>query len=428
MEVRLRPRSLAAIVLAAVAAACGTSPPRAAPTPTADAGLGDSGVPDATGADANIDADAGATSDGAPPGPTRFALNDVSFLYPLPAPDHVDDLLALSRTGAHGPLLAASTYAAFSAVEPPFTAVAFDRFRVVTVRVDPCLPLAAPPVDAGACAREIRLVAQPVIVDATGQALMTSDVAIHLFYDLDDATWADLLSGLAALKGMAGAATDGVPLGVHPMMAAQGLTGAYAQALDQLVLGHAGDANLVRMAFAIAEFDEDWQFGSLDRSGDTWAPTAIPLLNGATGQQFSNTQSPGGMPNVGSVSPAPTADDLSLLLDDTALAAAPIDQVTAVAREALSVENPDLTNRVTTDCITCHVASRARGNAESARALDTTIFPERYFNASFDLARTSQAGNARESQRGFGYFGAETAFTQRTINESAVVAAALSSP
>ena len=73
--------------------------------------------------------------------------------------------------------------------------------------------------------------AQPLTTDPTTQGVITQDAAIHLFYDLDEATWADVLARLAALKAIAGSSTSGAPLGVHPTMQAQGLTGPYAQAL-----------------------------------------------------------------------------------------------------------------------------------------------------------------------------------------------------
>jgi hypothetical protein len=79
------------------------------------------------------------------------------------------------------------------------------------------------------------------------------------------------------------------------------------------------------------------------------------------------------------------------------------------------------------DCASCHVASRARTNAEQRRAVDTSAWAEAFrANPRFDLRRVDGAGNDPRALRAFGYFGRLSALSQRTINESAEVAEALS--
>jgi len=420
-----RPTSFVLFFVASCAAvgfagACGGDNDVAKPSVgTGDAAPETGGGPEAGAPDA-IAADA-ADSDSA--GGTAYDLDDVSFLYPLPATGQENDLIALTATGARGALLPASVFAALGQAQPDMSNYALDTYRVVGVRVDPCLPSTPPP--STACAKEIRLSAQPLTTDPTTQGVTTEDAAIHLFYDLDDATWADVLARLAALKAIAGSSTSGVPLGVHPTMQAQGLTGAYAQALAALVLADAGDTNLVRVAYMVAPFDQDWFMGTFERSGSSLSPDAIPRLDGGITMQLSNTTG-GTNDNVASLQPPPSPFDLQILLDYTQLPTADIGTVTTEAHAALSAENPSLSNRVTIDCATCHVATRALDAAQSMRGLDASDFPERFSDPSFNLTRTPGAADALQAQRGFGYFGAQTAFSQRTINESAVVAKALS--
>jgi len=373
--------------------------------------------------------DSGETPRPSDPGPVHdktqeagdlpYDLNDVSFLYPLPPADALDALLPLSRAGERGPLLSAALYAKLDGSIN--LSHELSSFHVVGVRVDPCFPSTAPPVSS--CIKEIRLVAQPILTDPATHTVTTRDVAIHLFYDLDDGEWSGLLSQLAALKKLAGNKTDHAPLEVHPVMLAEGLDGPYAQALHRLVLEGAGDRNLVRVATSVAIFDQSWDFRSFDRSGDSLTATPIPRIGTETTQHFANSA---GTHNIGTMSPRPTPDDLSLLLDEPKLSSAPDADVATAARAAVASENPNLTNRVTTDCMTCHVATRARGLAETIRHVDTEHFDERFRDPRFDLRLDSPVATDIVSQRAFGYLDAKPAFNQRMIHETATVAAALS--
>ena len=82
---------------------------------------------------------------------------------------------------------------------------------------------------------------------------------------------------------------------------------------------------------------------------------------------------------------------------------------------------------LTADCGSCHVASRALRNARTQRALETSTHVDAYSgNPGFDLRRVDAVGDDPRAMRSFGYFGAQSALSQRTINESAEVAEALS--
>ena len=112
------------LILALVLVGCG------APIPSADAGI-----------------DAGTSfSDGG------LDLNDVSWLLPLPSPAQHALLLSLSSEGSKGPLLPRALYDTLPGlVTTEDAAVLFPKFRVISIRIDPCFPIRAVPTSTPAC-------------------------------------------------------------------------------------------------------------------------------------------------------------------------------------------------------------------------------------------------------------------------------------
>jgi hypothetical protein len=349
-------------------------------------------------------------------------LNDVSFLFPLPAPGHEAQLLGLDA------LLPRALFDGLPVIVEGAEADAlFARLRVVSVRVDPCFPGSAPPAPPS-CVKQVRLVAQPVLNGGpdAGFTETTEDATLHLFYVLDDAQFADVHRALWQLKAAAGVATDGAPLDVHPVMKSEGLDGAYAAAVKQLVRTHCGAQNLARVAFmSVSNFGRAWRFGGFDVVGGALVATDIPRLNGLTAQNVQEF----GTPEFrnGSLLPAPPGDDLDTLLSESALRLADERTLSRALTSALQIEHPARSSPKTIDCGSCHVASRARRHAEAERQVDTSAHEDAFHAAPrFNLARVDGAGDDPAALRAFGYFGARSALSQRTINESAVVAEALS--
>jgi len=303
----------------------------------------------------------------------------------------------------------------------------YARTRVVSVRVDPCFPGSAPPAPPS-CVKQVRLVAQPVLNGGpdAGFAETTEDATIHLFYALDDAAFDEVHRALWQLKAQAGATTDHAPLDVHPVMRAQGLDGAYAQAVKALVLEHCGAATLTRVAFmSVASFGRAWRFGAFNVDAGALVADEIPRLNGLTAQ---NVQELGTEEfRNGSLLPSPPGDDLDTLLSESALRLADQRTLTRALTSALRIEHPERSSPKTVDCGSCHVASRARRHAEASRQWDTTSWDDAFHAPPrFDISRVDGAGDDPTALRAFGYFGSRSALSQRTINESAVIAEALS--
>jgi hypothetical protein len=202
-----------------------------------DAGEGDSGVLDSGITDSDSGTPDSGTSDGGCTGRAgRLDLNDVSFLFPVPGAS--GGLLTLADHGSRGALLPPSLGALLPNPLATFPAASLADVRIVSARVDLCFKLDS----AGACRPQLRLVGQPQLngnfVDAT----------VHLFYELTEVELSAVVLRLRTLKQSAGIATDCRPLGVHPVMSAQGLSGAYATDLKTLLLDYCGDSNLSRVA------------------------------------------------------------------------------------------------------------------------------------------------------------------------------------
>lgn len=398
----MSPRHVSPLALALALAACGAG------------GLPDGGTGGGTGG--------GGASDGG------LDLNDVSFLFPLPPPGREALLPGLSEAGPKGPLLPRALFDGLPViVEGAQPDALYARARVVSVRVDPCFPGSAPPAPPS-CLKQVRLVVQPVLFGGADAGFVetTEDATLHLFYTLDDASFTEVHRALWALKALAGTATDGAPLDTHPVMRREGLEGPYATRLKQLVADACGAQSLSRVAFmSVARFGNAWRFGAFDVVNGALAADPIPRLNGLTAQ---NVQEFGSMEfRNGALLPSPPGDDLDVLLSESAMRLTDERTLGKALTSALRIEHPERSSPKTIDCGSCHVASRARRNAEARRMVDNTGHPDAFHAAPrFDLARVDGAGDDPAALRAFGYFGPKSALSQRTINESAAVAEALS--
>ena len=373
--------------------ACGAPPP---PSPDGGAPVGDAG-------DGGLD------------------LNDVSWLLPLPAPAQQSLLLGFTAAGSKGPLLPRSLYDALPGLLTTEDAgTLFPQFRVVSARLDPCFPKEP----TAGCIKQLRLVAQPIVLD--GFKITTEDGSIHLFYELSDADFDDARATLTELKHLANGATDGKPLDVHPVMRTEGLAGPYATTLHAMITRLCGQQNLTRVAFMrLIQTDTAWRFGALNVSSGSLVADTIPRLTNITQQgvqEFGNTDF-----RSGELQPAASGDDLVVLLSESEMRLTDQRTLDRAVTSALRIENPARSNPKTVDCASCHVASRALHNARMERTIDTSTHADQYVgNPRFDLRRVDAAGDDPRAMRAFGYFGDKSALSQRTINESANVAEALS--
>ena len=95
-------------------------------------------------------------------------------------------------------------------------------------------------------------------------------------------------------------------------------------------------------------------------------------------------------------------------------------------QESLDIDHPAKQNPDTVDCSACHAAGRARDRAGMLGASSAGM--DRFQGAGFNLS-IEALGDIRPrlvEQRAFGYNGGYPVWNQRTVNESAAVAQALS--
>jgi hypothetical protein len=385
-----------------------------------DAGRADLGAdsPGDGGVD-NREVDAG-TPDGGGSGCTPepgLGLNDVSFLFPLPPSASENLLLPVTASGARGVLLPERVRTDL----PPSlilsgTPVPPSSAFVVAARVDPCFR-----VGEGPCRKQIRLVAQPLA--ASGEGAL--DATVHLFYDLPDGDFSQVRDELLALKRIAGDETRCAPLGVHPVMKREGLAGPFAVRLKALILRFCGEQTLSQVA--VMTFSGQipfWSFRALDVAGGL-TPVAIPRTQGATHQDFAARSGPvGGPPRYGTLQPEPIRSKIPVLLDYQAIRDQPEPVIRQAVDESWALEDPKRESAGTADCLSCHLAGRARELALEDRGVSADPTDSAYRNPRHDLSLLPD-GAGVQSQRAFGYVPTGPSITQRVINESAEAADAL---
>lgn len=424
-------KPLGGVLVSAVAGLAAVACSVDASDPNAPGGPNDS-TPGADASSAETSVDAGTER-----GAGALDLNDVSFLFPLPSWEARDDLMAANTSGPRGELFPRAMYDAIAAKTQPLAPTSlggpselYPTLRAVSARIDPCFPADARAVPG--CRKQIRLVLQPVIRDPADASLTTFDATVHLFYDLDEADWAALVEDVFRLKTLAASGTTGKPLGIHPTMKTEGLRGAYATALKSTLAKYAGSATLSRVALMQLAKHDSWAFIAFDRSGltgNSFTSAPIPRTGESDVQLLEinfTTSTRGAAPHSSDPSPFPSGIDLGAL----GLSAGTVvsdDQVRAALKQAVELENPtSALNPQTADCATCHFVTRDRSFAEQSRGISTLGWPERFADARFDLARVDDVGDTSNVLRSFGYFGTKSALSQRTINETAAVAAAMS--
>jgi hypothetical protein len=270
-------------------------------------------------------------------------------------------------------------------------------------------------------------VAQPVYLGGAdaGFRTTTRDATLHLFYTLTQVQFSRVQDEVWALKRMAGDATSGKPLDIHPVLARDGLQSSYARALKDLVGAHCSQSTLTRVAFmSVNPEGFAWTFGAFNVEGGRLIDDTIPRLRSLKRQGV--REEGGSVFRAGVLLPDVPGDDLPVLLSESEVRLTDDETLRSALSSALRLEHPDRSNPKTHDCASCHVASRSRRNAERRRNVDTSAFADAFGSSRYDLRRVDGAADDPHAMRAFGYFGFLSALSQRTINESARVAEALS--
>jgi hypothetical protein len=345
---------------------------------------------------------------------------DVTIVYPLPALGDLDRLLRPADPANGGALLPASIFAGghvpevdeISPLESDEARLA--ALRVVAIRFDPCPGVVAPPPPDATCKPDIRLVFQSL--RAEGESVQARDGAIHAFYELGDAAFRETVAELRAIRKDAGAVPE-VRLGVHPRLAAEGPSGAFAKRIRALVLKQAGAVNVVRVTNfrRRSQSQSTWTFGLREKKPNGWQDSRVPTT--PTLEQGLTTIS-GGRWDA-DITPLVThLDDVTHLFEVSTPA-----EERAAFGATVRVLNPRIHTSESVDCATCHIAPDVDVFARATKGLTSETHPQR-FVSTYPLAAATQS---EEEAIGFGsihmlsYLGTSLSVTTRAANETAAV-------
>ncbi len=388
-----------------------------------------------------------------------LGMTDVTILYPMPDKwELVDDMLGPPAEDAKGELLPASIFAEIANLEaPPMIqpdgsvldqdkklfekwADSFAYLRVVGIRLDPCFGettnLGAPQ-----CLSTIRLTAQFFLPrhlqTSSTNPTLDPGASIHLFYKLSQSDFATLAKEMLELRK-----STGLPLqkalispqqdGVHPTLKAEGLRGAYANALKAIILKYAGEQTLSRIAFCVQDRvtntggyyqnpqqspDTRWVFGGFDYRNSRLQPLPIGSLGNYTGLQSVDTfPRQRGDKNLVTVDPAITVPDNILgafnpvKQPNGSFAFTDAEKGKTAARR---LQNPSNWTSANSDCVSCHMAKIALidRNAFQPHELDFKSYTFRLDNTQPVLGPFKH----------FGWDQGRPIISARTVNETAVV-------
>ncbi|MBK6517443.1 MAG: hypothetical protein IPM79_10525 [Polyangiaceae bacterium] len=336
---------------------------------------------------------------------------DVSILFPLPAPPLRTSLIGAEESGTLGPLLPKEIYLELPYVDALLSNEATYPFlRVVSIRFDPCFPGLGEP-----CHAQIRLVMQPVTVSDDGEFLETLDAAIHTFYELPIDQWEGCLADVVGAREAS--SVEGEPVvGVHPALLTEGVEGAFMTSLREVLLRCAGQQNLTRVTFmGLENLGSRWRFGGYDISAGELVPMVVVGFDEEVVEQtFFNDDATGMTFLEATVSPAsPSPDEFALFLSSTRLETSTEEERLDAFRALLRVENPTLNSPATVDCVTCHLAMPVRDFVERTYGLSGDGLEESFVS---DVIGRTAAGTTH--LRAFGYFEDKPSISQRTVNET----------
>ena len=365
--------------------------------------------------------------------PVSWGLNDVTYIMPLPLNAKENNLLKLQSEGVKGVMIPEAMV-----MQLPFMDMEHEKAqintmtRLMTVRIDNCFPLPTPQ----SCQKQIRMVWQPVL-EKDG-VITTVDAAFHSFYVLTDEEFTSLLQDLKSWKKKyqkreSFAATEA--LDIHPYWKHDKDESHALLDFNTLITKYAGEKNLTRVTvMVLRRMNDVWGFLGAEVKEGKLEVGAIPRLDGKTSQMFFNSlrdinQYVGAMMNP---SPLKPEANLNTFINKATNSEVFTEQeLVGNLQSAFAIENPNLFNPESMDCVNCHIAQSSRewlvAKITSTTTIDQNLFSAfKYMNASYNLENKSTQVFNTHQLRGVGYFGQNLAISQRVINESAVVAEWLS--
>jgi len=351
--------------------------------------------------------------------------NDISIGFPLPSTESSKDLIALTNKTPMGSieLLPREVFNMLGddatdlpfLYEAPGREKAYDYIKIVSVRVDPCFD-ALDAKKATSCTRMIRLVGQTFMPasDTSEEWSGLSDAAIHLFYTLTDDEFVDFLTGLKAIRP---AGTSG-PLGVHPIMIEEGLTGGFASKFKKLLLKYTNTKHLTRFTFmATGRNGTNWFWSKLDKDANgKFIVNTIPPQNQTINDDFTQESKSNAIDETlsqGEYFPIAFRSNNTIAnMSDQELKSG-IDLL-------LRNENPAMTTTAMVNCAACHVSNVTLRYALSRKNIWTVPQSPSAFQNPIAQAMTEIVPTAidRKDMHAFSYRERDFKVAPRTVNET----------
>ncbi len=363
---------------------------------------------------------------------------DVSILLPLPKSNANESLAATAKGKGGDELVPQTAYVLNGKPQqkvlqplfypqhgaPGIDTEAKERplLRLTAVRVDPCGR--TKPTDAEArCVPEIRLVFQPVLANAAG-VFEAADGAIHAFYRVTEGELRTFTKAMFDARNV-GVRFSYASLGVHPTLAKEGLTGAFAKELFAQVKKVCGGGNLERVTFLQRTADREpvWVFGITSVTNQVAKVEKIA----STSSTRQAIEGPGmslpmhlrGLDEGEAPTETGSPDKIGAILDRRTTTEA--EQVKSL-NASLRIDNPLIHSPETMACVECHVAAGARKALLSEKPLlKDRIDPANVFKA--PMTAKHVASKDIENLHAFSWKGTDAGVSDRVANDSAQIAA-----
>jgi hypothetical protein len=342
----------------------------------------------------------------------QWLMPDVSVLFPAPKALPNANAIFPTTSGSLGALIPTSLIQSLPLLEPNITTtIQQTRLELVGVRFDP---------------PQVRLVWQIFKSDvgADGRTeIVAYDTAVHAFYNLNDSA-----AFTAELKNLNTLARPDLsiqnPLGVHPTLATKGWNSAYGSGLKALILKWCGEQNLYKMTFMAATGEHlRWEFGGFNYLNGNVTPLTIPKINLAGIQKFINS-SPSAGEFKGGIDMVPAGqNEFDNFISDSGNSSftAP-DKLGLAHFTAITLENPQLAITDQTDCASCHVAQMTKNWTEGHNPALISDTRNLFTSSTYNLASNNENKMRSDNLRSFGWFAGTPSISQRSINETAIVA------
>ncbi len=292
----------------------------------------------------------------------------------------------------------------------------FDDTAVVAVRIDMNYSGAS-------CSAEVRTVVQGLYVDSTG-LVQASDGSLHITYCATHSEVTELARAMRDAR-LASTRPDGEPpVGVHPLLASEGLDGPFAIKLRGLLLPVMASSKVQKITVYDHSRDEaghKWRFSVFDCMSGECKPVNIPSTNGLTQTvEGSDPHAPLAASFAKIAVGAASRDPVARLVapDRPAPGSPEAASLSTVFESSLRVEQPKVHNSRTTDCVNCHLAEGARRTGTAFYGLD----PNASKSFGVDVDRRDDRTSV-SNLHAFGYLGREVSVMRRTALEATETAA-----